>query len=141
MKYDKAISLIIPAVISFFMLFSAYVSGTRVVEFAHLGFPNYFRIELTMAKVIGALALLIPQIPARIKEWIYVCFVVVLISAAIAKFNSGYPTMGVLEPIFVFTIMIGSPLSSNKLNKVTSVNPAPHFLHTKAVVGPLRDGN
>jgi hypothetical protein len=79
MKYDKAISLIIPAVISFFMLFSAYVSGTRVVEFAHLGFPNYFRIELTMAKVIGALALLIPQIPARIKEWIYVCFGVVLI--------------------------------------------------------------
>jgi len=35
-----------------------------------------------MAKVIGALALLIPQIPARIKEWIYVCFGVVLISAA-----------------------------------------------------------
>ncbi len=117
MKYDKAISLIIPAVISFFMLFSAYVSETRVVEFAHLGFPNYFRIELTMAKVIGALALLIPQIPARIKEWIYVCFGVVLISAAIAKFNSSYPTKGVLEPIFVFTIMIGSLLYLNKLNK------------------------
>jgi hypothetical protein len=70
-----------------------------------------------MAKVIGALALLIPQIPARIKEWIYVCFGVVLISAAIAKFNSGYPTTGVLEPIFVFTIMIGSLLYLNKLNK------------------------
>jgi hypothetical protein len=51
-----------------------YVSGTRVVEFAHLGVQNYFRIELTMAKVIGTLALLIPQIPAGIKEWIYVCF-------------------------------------------------------------------
>jgi hypothetical protein len=88
-----------------------------VREFAHLGFPNYFRIELTMAKVIGALALLIPQIPARIKEWIYVCFGLVLISAAIAKFNSGYPTTGVLEPIFVFTVMIGSLLYLNKLNK------------------------
>jgi hypothetical protein len=117
MKYDKAISLIIPAVISFFMLFSACVSGTRAMEFAHLGFPNYFRIELTMAKVIGALALLIPQIPARIKEWIYVCFGVVLISAAIAKFNSGYPTTGVLEPVFVFTIMISSLLYLNKLKR------------------------
>lgn len=45
-----------------------------MVEFAHLGVQNYFRIELTMAKVIGTLALLIPQIPAGIKEWIYVCF-------------------------------------------------------------------
>jgi len=117
MKYDKTISLIVPALISFFMLFSAYVSETRAVEFAHLGFPNYFRIELTMAKVIGALLLLIPQVPARIKEWIYVCFGVVLISAAIAKFNSGYPMMGVVEPMIVFTIMVGSLLTLNKLNK------------------------
>jgi len=117
LKKRRALYRVAKGWISFFMLFSAYVSGTRVVEFAHLGFPNYFRIELTMAKVIGALALLIPQIPARIKEWIYVCFGVVLISAAIAKFNSGYPTKGVLEPIFVFTIMIGSLLYLNKLNK------------------------
>jgi hypothetical protein len=116
MKFDKAISLIIPTLISFFMLFSSYVSGTRVVEFTHLGFPNYFRIELTAAKVIGALALLIPQVPARIKEWIYVCFGVVLLSAAIAKFNSGYPITGVLEPLIVFTIMVGSLLYLNKLN-------------------------
>jgi hypothetical protein len=117
MKYDKTISLIVPALISFFMLFSAYVSGTRAVEFAHLGFPNYFRIELTMAKVIGALLLLIPQVPARIKEWIYVCFSVVLISAAIAKFNSGYPMMEVVDPMIVLNIMVGSLLTLNKMNK------------------------
>jgi len=117
MKSNKAICLIIPALISFFMLFSSYVSGTRVVEFAHLGFPNYFRIELTAAKVIGALALLIPQVPARIKEWIYVCFGVVLLSAAIAKFNGGYPITGTLEPLIVFTIMVGSLLYLNKLSK------------------------
>ena len=70
-----------------------------------------------MAKVIGALLLLIPQVPARIKEWIYVCFSVVLISAAIAKFNSGYPRMEVVEPMIVFTIMVGSLLGLNKLNK------------------------
>lgn len=110
MKIRRAATVIIPALISFFMLFSAYISGTRVVEFAHLGFPGYFRIELTAAKIIGAILLLVPQVPARIKEWIYVCFGVVLVSAAIAKFNSGYPFKEVLEPLFVLTIMLGSLL-------------------------------
>ncbi|HEY5792690.1 MAG TPA: DoxX family protein [Chthoniobacterales bacterium] len=117
MKYKNTLSWIVPALISFFMLFSAYISGTRVVEFAQLGFPEYFRIELTTAKVIGALLLLIPPVPARIKEWIYVGFGVVLISAAIAKFSSGYPMIGVLEPLIVFTIMAASLLYLNKLAK------------------------
>jgi len=34
----------------------------------HLGFPDYFRIELAFAKTIGALVLIIPKIPIRIKE-------------------------------------------------------------------------
>ncbi len=117
MKSHKAISALIPAAISFFMLFSSYISGTRAVEFAQMGFPNYFRIELTAAKIIGAIALLIPQIPARVKEWIYVCFGVVLVSAAIAKFNSGYPISGVLEPVIVFTIMAGLLVCLDNLNK------------------------
>lgn len=99
------------------MLFSAYFSGTHKVEFAHLGFPNYFRIELTTAKIIGALALLIPQVPGRIREWIYVAFGIVLISAAIAKFNSGYPISGVIEPLFVLTILIASTLYLNRSAK------------------------
>jgi hypothetical protein len=117
MKTHKAATVLIPALISFFMLFSAYISGTRVVEFAHLGFPDYFRIELTAAKIIGAIVLLIPQVPARIKEWIYVCFGVVLVSAAIAKSNSGYPIKEVLEPVFVLTIMVCALLYLNRLHK------------------------
>jgi len=118
MKIHRAATALIPALISFFMLFSAYISGTRVVEFAHLGFPGYFRIELTAAKILGAILLLIPQVPARIKEWIYVCFGVVLVSAAIAKFNSGYPTNEVLEPVFVLTIMVGSLVYLNRVREV-----------------------
>jgi NAD(P)H-binding len=88
-----------------------------------------------MAKVIGALLLLIPQVPARIKEWIYVCFSVVLISAAIAKFNSGYPMMEVVEPMIVFTIMVGSLLTLNKLNKAWDINSAPHLIMNLFVLG------
>jgi DoxX-like family len=36
--------------------------------FAHLGFPAYFRIELSWAKLAGVIALLIPAVPARIRS-------------------------------------------------------------------------
>ncbi len=36
--------------------------------FTHLGFPAYFRIELSWAILAGVAALLIPTVPARLKE-------------------------------------------------------------------------
>lgn len=119
---------IITGAISFFMLFSAYISGTRVTEFAHLGFPNYFRLELTIAKIIGAIVLLFPQTPARVREWIYVSFTIVLISAAIAKYNSGYPLKEVAEPLVVLTIMVSSVLYLNKSNRPKSALLRPSLI-------------
>src|SRR5436190_8797981 len=73
MKKSKTIYWVLTAAISSFMLFSAWYSGTHAVEFdQRLRFPEYFRIELTIAKIIGAIVLLFPQVPVRIKEWIYV---------------------------------------------------------------------
>ena len=117
MKTSKTVYWIVTCAVSVFMLWSAFISGTRVAEFAHLGFPGYFRIELTLAKIIGAIALLIPQVPGRIKEWIYVSFAIVLVSASIAKFNSGYPVSGAIEPLFVLTIMAGSTFYLYRRNK------------------------
>jgi len=37
----------------------------------HLGYPVYFVTVLTVFKVLGTLALIIPQIPKRLKEWAY----------------------------------------------------------------------
>jgi len=49
----------------------------------HLGFPDYFRVELNIMKVIGALVLILPMVPVRIKEWAYAGFGIVLISATV----------------------------------------------------------
>jgi hypothetical protein len=57
--------------------------------FAHLGLPNWFRIELTTAKMLGALALVIPAVPAKIKEFAYFGFAITLVSAAVAHLSSG----------------------------------------------------
>ena len=56
--------------------------------FAHLGFPAYFRVELSWAKFVGILLLLLP-VPARLKEWAYAGFAITLASALIAHFCMG----------------------------------------------------
>jgi hypothetical protein len=56
--------------------------------FTHLGFPAYFRVELSWAKLLG-LVLLIAPVPARLKEWAYAGFAIDLTSALIAHFSVG----------------------------------------------------
>ena len=56
--------------------------------FIHLGFPAYFRAELAWTKFFGIVLLLLP-VPARLKEWAYAGFAIVLGSALIAHFAVG----------------------------------------------------
>jgi DoxX-like protein len=56
--------------------------------FTHLGFPGYFRVELSWAKFLGIALLLLP-VPARLKEWAYAGFAITLCSALIAHVSVG----------------------------------------------------
>jgi hypothetical protein len=56
--------------------------------FTHLGFPTYFRVELSWAKLLGVVLLLAP-VPARLKEWAYAGFAITLTSALIAHRSVG----------------------------------------------------
>ncbi len=56
--------------------------------FTHLGFPDYFRVELSWAKFLGVLVMLAP-VPARLKEWAYAGFAFTLVSALIAHLAVG----------------------------------------------------
>jgi hypothetical protein len=56
--------------------------------FTHLGFPAYFRVELSLAKLLGVVLLLAP-VPARLKEWAYAGFAFDLGSALIAHIAVG----------------------------------------------------
>jgi hypothetical protein len=56
--------------------------------FNHLGFPTYFRVELSWAKLLGVLFILAP-VPSRLKEWAYAGFAITLGSALIAHFSMG----------------------------------------------------
>ena len=71
--------------------FTAYaqLSLPQVAQaFTHLGFPGYFRVELSWAKFLGV-ALLLAPVPARLKEWAYAGFAITLVSALIAHLSVG----------------------------------------------------
>ena len=73
------------------MSFTAYAQLRlpQVSEaFTHLGFPGYFRVELSWAKLLGVVLLLAP-VPARLKEWAYAGFAINLASALIAHLAVG----------------------------------------------------
>ncbi len=80
---------IVTALFCLQMSFTAYAQ-LRLPEvaqaFTHLGFPAYFRIELSWAKLLGVVLLLVP-VPARLKEWAYAGFAFNLASALIAHIS------------------------------------------------------
>ncbi len=89
---------IVTALFCLEMSFTAYYELLRLPDaaqaFARLGFPAAsFRIELSWAKVIGVVVLLIPKVPTRdnflyvLKEWAYAGFAINLVSALIAHLS------------------------------------------------------
>jgi len=89
--------------------------------FAHLGLPFYFKVELTTAKILGVLALLVPQVPRRVKEFAYFGFGLTLFSAAIAHFAVGdarnLSVLYVLDPLFFLGALVVSYVCWNKLGR------------------------
>jgi hypothetical protein len=94
MPQSKAMAIgfwIVTALFCLQMSFTAY-AGLRLPQvaeaFTHLGFPAYFRVELSWAKLLGVVLLLAP-VPARLKEWAYAGFAIDLGSALIAHLAVG----------------------------------------------------
>jgi hypothetical protein len=120
MKRDIIIYRSTLGLITFVMLFSIYKMFSP--EYEHLGFPGYFRIELTVMKILGLAALLIPGLPVAVKDWAYAGFSIVLISASIAHSNSGDTFLLAINPLFYLAIVIVSNYYMHKLKKSEQFN-------------------
>ena len=68
-------------------LMPAFTSHTEVAVEAirHLGYPDYFRVMLTVFKVLGGIVLIVPQFPSRLKEWAYAGCTFNLIAATVSN--------------------------------------------------------
>jgi hypothetical protein len=106
---NKIIYWTTTGIISAMMVFSAYgyfSNPDMKAAFVHLGFPDYFRIELGVLKVLGALALILPMVPVKIKSFAYFGFALTFVSASIAHIMSGDPISVAVAPI-VFLAILG----------------------------------
>jgi hypothetical protein len=85
-----------------------YFADPKVASgFAHLGFPDYFRLELGIAKLIAAVLLLLPFVPARLKEWVYAGLAITFTSAFIAHSAVDGPATGI-APLISLALLIVS---------------------------------
>ena len=123
MTKDKAIYSITTGIVCAVMIYSAInfnlsnPLGPMKGGFRHLGFPAYFRIELSVAKALGVLALLIPGIPRIVKQFAYFGFGITLISASIAHFSIGDPMLFVADPLLFFGVLIASYVYLHKIER------------------------
>jgi hypothetical protein len=77
----------------------------------HLGYPDYFRVMLTVFKVIGALVLILPMVPARIKEWAYAGFAFTMIAAFISHAAVDGINGQTFFPLIVLAVLLVSYFS------------------------------
>lgn len=119
MKKERIVFWAATGIFSLSMLFSAnmYLTSAEVKEgFAqHLGIPDYLRIELAVAKILGALALLLPFVPKGFKYFAYAGFTINLISASVAHIALGDPANQAIMPIVYIGLLVASFIYYNKL--------------------------
>ncbi|MFD1604715.1 DoxX family protein [Flavobacterium artemisiae] len=87
----------------------------------HLGYPEYFGNALVVFKILGVLALIIPQVPGRIKEWAYAGFAFDFIFASISHFAvDGIDFQGFF-PLIVLAILIVSYVTYHKIQRYKNI--------------------
>lgn len=82
----------------------------------YLGYPAYFVLMLAIFKLLGGLALIIPQVPTRIKEWAYAGFAIDFIAAFISLLVVDGFSNSLFISIIALVVLIVSYWSYHKMN-------------------------
>jgi hypothetical protein len=86
----------------------------------HLQYPEYFGNALVVFKVLGALTLIIPQIPKRVKEWAYAGFAFDFIFASISHCAIDGINFQSFFPLIFLGILAASYVSYHKLSSANN---------------------
>ena len=118
MKKQKIIFWVSTTIIFLFQgVMPALTSHTEMARqgISQLGYPTYFGLMLTIFKVAGAIVIMFPKFPNRLKEWAYAGFTFEFISAAIS--NAAVFGIGaeMVAPLVVLGILAVSYIYHHKL--------------------------
>lgn len=116
MKTTKIIYWVTTSIICLFASSAIFMNSKMAIDGAtHLGIPRWLGLEVSIGQLIGLVLLIIPAIPARFKEWAYVGFGIMYISAAVAHIAMGDPLNNTIMAIVFFGLLLASYTSFHKL--------------------------
>ncbi len=119
MKRTDLAYWILTALFSAFLIFSS-IGGLTLQPDAvalmhdHLGYPLYFIRLISVAKIIGAIAILLPFVPARVKEWAYFGFFIDLMTATYSFHAVGDPVTGWAPMLLFIGVLVAAYLLHHK---------------------------
>jgi uncharacterized membrane protein YphA (DoxX/SURF4 family) len=117
MKTTRILYWIFTILLILLMLFSAVSSfmpnpqGVAVMQ--HLGYPYSVLTLLSVAKILGVIAILVPGFP-RLKEWAYAGFTFDLVGAIYAGLAAGDPIVRELPILLGLVFVFGSYIFYHK---------------------------
>lgn len=123
MKKDKIIFWTATIIIFLFEgVMPALTSQSKLAKegIRHLGYPEYFGNALVVFKILGVLALVIPQVPKRIKEWAYAGFGFDFIFACISHTVVDGFGFQSFFPLIIFAILAVSYVYYHKINSANA---------------------
>ena len=117
MKTTKIVYWVSTSIICLFALSAVQMNSEMAIEGSkHVLIPRYLSIEISIGQLIGLVLLIVPAIPKRFKEWAYVGFGIMYISALVAHLAVGDPFVpfGLIAVLF-FGSLLTSYISFHKL--------------------------
>lgn len=93
----------------------ATIEGVR-----NLGFPDFFRIELAILKLIAVIVLITPAFPHYIKEWAYAGIALFYVTAIVAHFIHKDPYFINMINVFFLGLLIVSNIYLKMLGVANS---------------------
>ncbi len=107
-------------IISSFLLLSSYTylfSKNTIEGVKALGFPDFFRVELAVLKLIAAVILILPFAPLQVKEWTYAGVGLFLITALAAHIKHKDSIFILFLLVILMAVLVVSNIYMNKLMK------------------------
>lgn len=118
MKTTKIIYWVTTGIICLFASSAIFMNSEMAIEGTkHVGIPRWLGLEISIGQLIGLVLLIVPAVPARVKEWAYVGFGILYISAAVAHIAIGDPLSNTIMAIVFFGLLLISYTSFHKLQK------------------------
>lgn len=126
MKTTKIIYWVSTGIICLFSLGALQMNSQMAIDGAnHLLIPRYLGLEVSIGQLIGLVLLIVPVIPARFKEWAYVGYGIMYLTAINAHVAVGDPFIpyGLMGLLF-FGLLLTSYISFHKIQAAKKLNIA-----------------